>query len=257
MWNWIGSKIVWSDSWIVLHVIWFEIQRTGGSSDLKLNCFETPSIWGSSVFVVSSSFNWFEVQVVRDSSALVVNWLGRQAFGCQLNRISSDLIANHWFGIQVFEWFEIQVATWDSSYVKFRWYFRFGRFEIQLVRECFEITLTGKSFSLRSNGFEIQEMKLWSSTTKLFCETSFKNEAFKLTNQTFSRHFLQESSFEAQKRSCSAILPSKMKLWSSKTKRFLQKRYVDQKLHFRIPIFQRLLNGCFTSTAPATKRKLK
>ena len=65
-------------------------------------------------------------------------------------------------------------------------------------------------------------MKLRSSKTKLFCETSFKTEASKLKNQAFLRNFLQKWSFEALKRSFSASLPSKMKLRNSKTKLFCE-----------------------------------
>ena len=53
-------------------------------------------------------------------------------------------------------------------------------------------------------------MELRSSKAKLFCETSFKNEASKLKNQAFLRDFLQKWSFEALKRSFSARFPSKM-----------------------------------------------
>ena len=60
------------------------------------------------------------------------------------------------------------------------------------------------------------------SKTKLFCETSFKNEASKLKNQAFLRCFLQKWSFEALKRSFSARFPSKMKLRTSKTKLFCE-----------------------------------
>ena len=63
-------------------------------------------------------------------------------------------------------------------------------------------------------------MKLRSSKTKLFYETSFKTEASKLKNQAFLRNVLQKWSFEALKRSFSARLPSKMKLRNSKTKLF-------------------------------------
>ena len=35
-------------------------------------------------------------------------------------------------------------------------------------------------------------MNLWSSKTKHFCETSFKNEALKLKNEAFLRDFLQK-----------------------------------------------------------------
>ena len=79
----------------------------------------------------------------------------------------------------------------------------------------------------------LQKMKLWSSKTKLFCETSFKNETLKIKSEVFLRDFLQKRSFEAQKRSFSARLPSKMKLWN-----FLQKwSFEAQKQNFcaRLP----------------------
>ena len=137
------------------------------------------------------------------------------------------------------------------------------------------------------------KMKLWSSKTKHFCETSFKNEALKIKNETFLRDFLQKWSFETQKRSFSARLPSKTKLWRSKTKLlcetsfkneslklkneafvrdFLQKwSFEDQKpsISARLPskmtcspdswpqnsnTFQRFWSRCFKSTAPATKK---
>ena len=56
------------------------------------------------------------------------------------------------------------------------------------------------------------KMKLRSSKTKLFCETSFKNEAAKLKNEAFLRDFLQKWSYETQKRSFSARLPPKIML---------------------------------------------
>ena len=51
--------------------------------------------------------------------------------------------------------------------------------------------------------------ELRSSKTKLFCETSFNNEASKLKNEAFLRDFLQKWSFETQKPSFSVRLPSK------------------------------------------------
>ena len=74
------------------------------------------------------------------------------------------------------------------------------------------------------------KMKLWSSKTKLFCETSFKNEALKIKNEAFVRDFLQKWSFEAQKRSFCARLPSKMKLWRSKTKHFCETSFKNDML---------------------------
>ena len=87
-----------------------------------------------------------------------------------------------------------------------------------------------RSFSARLPS----KTKLCSSKTKLFCETSFKNEAVQLKNETFLRDFLRNRSFEDQKRSISARFPSKMKLWSSKTKllcetSFKNESFEDQK----------------------------
>ena len=54
------------------------------------------------------------------------------------------------------------------------------------------------------------KMELRSSKTKLFCETSSKNEAWKLKNEAFLRDFLQKWSLETQKTTFSVRLPSKM-----------------------------------------------
>ena len=77
-------------------------------------------------------------------------------------------------------------------------------------------------------------MKLWSSKTKHFCETSFKNQALKLKNEAFLRDFLQKSNFEAQKRSFCARLPSKMKLRTSKTKHFCETSFKNDMLTARL-----------------------
>ena len=65
-------------------------------------------------------------------------------------------------------------------------------------------------------------MQFWSSKTKHFCETSFKNEALNLKNEAFLRDFLNTMKLWSSKRSISARLPSKMKLWISKTKHFCE-----------------------------------
>ena len=82
-------------------------------------------------------------------------------------------------------------------------------------------------------------MKLWSSKTKLFCETSFKNEALKIKNEAFLRDFLQKWSFEAQKRSFCARLPSKLKLWRSKTKHFCETSFKIEALKLKNQAFLR------------------
>ena len=83
------------------------------------------------------------------------------------------------------------------------------------------------------------KLKLWSWKTKLFCETSFKNEAVQLKNQVFVRDFLQKRSFEDQKRSISARLPSQMKLWRSKTKHFCQTSFKNETLKLKNEAFVR------------------
>ena len=82
-------------------------------------------------------------------------------------------------------------------------------------------------------------MKLWSSKTKLLCETSFKNEALKIKNEAFLRDFLQKWNFEAQKRSFCARLPSKMKLWRSKTKLFCETSFKNEALKLKNEAFVR------------------
>ena len=77
-------------------------------------------------------------------------------------------------------------------------------------------------------------MKLWSSKTKLLCETSFKIEALKIKNEAFLRDFLQKWSFEAQNRSFSARLPSKMKLRTSKTQHFCETSFKNDMLTARL-----------------------
>ena len=105
--------------------------------------------------------------------------------------------------------------------------------ETSLKNEALKFEAQKRSFCARLPS----KTKLWRSKTKHFCETSFKIEAWKvkneaflrdvlqnetlmLKNEAFLRDFLQKWSFEAQKRSFCARLPSKMKLWSSKTKLF-------------------------------------
>ena len=78
------------------------------------------------------------------------------------------------------------------------------------------------------------KMKLWRSKTKHFCETSFKNEALKIKSEAFLRDFLQKWKFEVQKRSFCARLPSKMKLWRSKTKHFCETSFKHDMLTARL-----------------------
>ena len=148
-------------------------------------------MWTSSDVVVI----WFEIQVIRLSIDLRFKW-----FGCQSIWDSNELVVN---------WFEIQVA-WMSNDLRFKWF--------------------GCQLTCDSNDF---------CQTKLFCETSFKIEALKLQNEAFLRDFLQKWSFAAPKRSISARLPSKLKLWSSKTKLFCETSCKNEALQLQNEAFLR------------------
>ena len=246
---------------MILVVNWFEIQLIWLSIDLRFKWFwlsvdltfkwcGCKLIWNSSDSVV----NWSEIQVIWLSIDLRFKW-----FGCQLIWDSSDLDV---------KWLEVQLI-WLSTDVWFKWFCQTKLFcETSFKNEALKIKNEAflRDF-LQNWSFEAQErsisaklpskMKLWRSKTKLLCETSFKNEALKLKNEAFLRDFLQKRSFEDQKRSNSARLPSKLKLWSSRTKQFcetsfknetlkikneaflrdfLQKWQVDQTLDLRIPM---------------------
>ena len=91
--------------------------------------------------------------------------------------------------------------------------------------ECFEIQASWFATEVWFKWFWLWvdvRFKWWSSKTKLFYEISFKIEALKIKNEAFLRDFLQNCSIEAEKRSFSARLPSKWKLWRSKTKHFCE-----------------------------------
>ena len=159
-----------------------------------------------------AEFNWFESQLMSDSNELRFNWFGchliwdSNDFGCQLIWDSNDLDV---------KWFEVQVI-WLPIDLRFKWFVK-------------------RSFSARFPS----KLKLWSSKTKHFCGTSFKNEALKLKNEAFLRDFLQIWSVKAQKRSNSARLPSKMKLWRSKTKHFCETSFKNEALKLKNEAFVR------------------
>ena len=211
---------------MILVVNWFEIQLIWLSIDLKFKWFGCQSmcasndfgcllIWTSSDVVV----NWFEIQMIRLSIDVCFKWfwlsvvLNFKWCGCQLIWDSSDLDV---------KWFEVQVI-WLSTDVCFKWFCQTKLFcetsfkieALKLKNEAFLRDFLQKrsiedqkwSFSARLSS----KLKLWSSKTKLFCETSFKFEALKLKNEAILRDFLQKWSFEDQKRSFFARLPSKLK----------------------------------------------
>ena len=184
--------VIWSEIQTILVVIWFEIQM---------------------ILVV----NWFEIQLIWLLIDLRLKWFGCQSmcasndFGCLLIWTSSDVVVNKWFGCQLIRdssdlvnRFEIQM-TWLSIDLRFKWsgcQMIWGSSDLVVNWCVIQMVLVVS--------WPPSKLKLWSSKTKLFCETSFKNEALKIKNQAFLRDFLKKPSFEAQKRSFSARLPSKM-----------------------------------------------
>ena len=230
--KWFGCQLIWDSNdlvvnrcalQIILVVCWFELQVMWLSVDLRFKWFGCQLIWDSSDSVV----NWSEIQVIWLSIDLRFKWVG-----CQLIWDSSDLDV---------KWFEVQVI-WLSTDVWFKWFCQTKLFcETSFKNEALKIKneaflrdfLQNWSFEAQRRSFCARlpsKLKLWRSKTKLFCETSFKIEALKPKNEAFLRDFLQKWSFEAQKRSFSARLPSKMKLWRSKTKHFCETSFKNDKL---------------------------
>ena len=173
-----------------LRVKWFWL-----SIDLRFNWFGCQLIWDSNDLVANRCVLqmilvvcWFELQVMWLSIDLRFKW-----FGCQLIWDSSDLVVNR-FEIQM-SWLSL---IWDSSDLDVKW------FEVQVIWLSTDVWFK------------------WFCQTKLFWETSFKNEALKLKNEAF-----------LQKRSFSARLPSKLKLWSSKTKLFCETSFKNEVLKLK------------------------
>ena len=270
--NWFESQLM-SDSnelrvkWFGCHLIWdsndFGCQLIWDSIDLVVNWFEIQMIWLSidvcfKWFWLSVDFNfeWCGCQLIWDSTDSVVNWSEIQVIwlsiglrfkwvGCQLIWDSSDLDV---------KWFEVQVI-WLSNEAFLRDFLQKRSFGFEAQKRSFSARLPSKMKLWRSQNeailrgflqkrsFEAQKrsfsarlpskMKLWRSKTKQLCETSFKNEALKIKNEATLRDFLQKWSFEDQKRSFSARLPSKMKLWRSKTKLFCETSFKNEALKFK------------------------
>ena len=245
--NWFGCHLIWDSNDFGCQLIWDSI-------DLIVNWFEIQMIWLSIDVCfkwfwlsVGLNFKWCGCQSIWDSSDSVVNWSEIQVIwlsidlrfkwvGCQLIWDSSDSDV---------KWFEVQVI-WLSTDVWFKWFCQtklfcetsFKNEALKLKNEAFvRDFLQKRSFEDQKRSFCARlpsKMKLWSSKTKLFCETSFKIEALKPKNEAFLRDFLQKWSFEAQKRSFCARLPSKMKLWSSKTKHFCETSFKNDMLTARL-----------------------
>ena len=189
------------------------------SSDLRFKWFGYHPIWHS---------NGFGCQLIRASSDLDVKWLFKW-FGCQLMCDSNDFGCHLiWDSSElVVNWFEIQLI-WLSTGLGFSQVGDFLFCETSFKSEalklqnaaCLRDFLQIWNYAAQKQSFSARlpsNVKLWSSKTKLVCqtETSFTNNTLKLKNEAFVRDFLQKWSFETKKRSFSARLPSKIKVWIS------------------------------------------
>ena len=140
-------------------------------------------------------------------------------------------------------WIELQVRwlSIDLGFKRFGWQSSWDSNDLVVNVLC-ETSFKNEALKIKKRSFSARlpsKAKLCSSKTKLFCETSFKNETVQLTNKAFVRDFLQKWRFEDQKRSISARLPSKTKLWSSKTKVFCETSFKIEALKIKNEAFLR------------------
>ena len=201
-----GCQLIWDSIHLVVN--WFEIQLIWLSIDLRFKWFGCQSMcasndfgcllaWTSSDVVV----NWFEFQVIRLLIDLRFKW-----FGCQPIWDSNELVVN-WFEIQViwmsndlrFKWFGCQLMCDSNDFVKRSLSARlpsklklwrsktkllcetsFKIEALKLKNEAFlRDFLQNWSFEAPKRSFSARlpsKLKRWRSKTKLFCETSFKND---------------------------------------------------------------------------------
>ena len=185
-----------------------------------------------------AEFNWFESQLMLDSNELRFKWFWLSAF-------VRDFLQNWNFEAQkrsISARLPLKTKLWRSK-TKLFCETSFKIEALKLKNETFlRDFLQKRSFEDQKWNFSARlpsKLKLWSSKTKHFCETSFKNEALKIKNEAFLRDFLQNWSFEAPKRSFSARFPSKMKLSSSKTKHFCETSFKNEALKLKNEAFLR------------------
>ena len=237
--KWFGCQLIWDSSDLVVNR--FEIQFEPVVNDLRFKWFGCQMIWGSSDLIV----NWCVMQMILSNEAFLRDFLQFEALKLKnkLWRSKTKQFRETSFENEALKlkneaflrdflqkWsFEAQkrsfsarlpskMKLWNSK-TKLFCEASFKNEALKLKNEAIlRDFLRKRSFSARLPS----KMKLWSSKTKLFCETSFKNEALKFKNEAFLRDFLQNWSCEAQKRSFSARLPSKLKLWRSQTKHFCE-----------------------------------
>ena len=215
--KWVGCQLIWDSKELVVNCIeiqvnlvvsWFEIQVSWLSIDLRFKWFGCQSIWDSKLFCETS----FKIETLKlKNKAFLRDFLQNWNFEAQEQSFSARPPS--------------KLKLWSSKIEAFvrdflqKWSFDDQKRSISArFLQTWNFEDQKRSISARLPS----KLKLWSSKTKPFCETSFKNLALKLKNEAFLRDFLQKWRFETQKRSISARLPSKLKLWRSKTKHFCE-----------------------------------
>ena len=157
---------------------------------------------------VDSNFKWGGCQLIWDSIDLVVN-----QFEIQMIWLSIDSRFKSWFSIDLrFKWFGCQSMCDSIDFVC-----QLISDSNELVVNWSEIQMSWLSIDLRFKWFGYQ--MIWGSSELVvnWCVIQII-----LSNEAFLRDFLQKRSFEDQKGSFSARLPSKTKLWRSKRKLFCE-----------------------------------
>ena len=227
------------------------------STDLRFKWFGCQMIWGSSDAVV----NWCVIQMILSNEAFLGDFLQKDALKLKneaflrgsLSKLKlwsskTNLFCETSFKIEALKlkneaflrdflqnWsFETQKRIFSARLPS-----KLQHWSSKTKLFC-ETSFKMEALKLKNEAFLrdfLQKMKLWSSKTKLFRETSFKNETLKITNEAFLRDFLQNWSIEAQKRSFSARLPSKLKLWILKTKHFCETSFKNETLKIKTELF--------------------
>ena len=284
--NWFGRQSIWDSNDLVVNR--FEIQVSWLSIDLRFKWFVCQSMCDWFCLSVDFGFKWVGCQLIWDSYELVANWFEIQAIwlsndlrfkwvGCQL-MCDSKYFVKRSFSARLPSilklWSSKTKHFCETSFKKWSFEAQKRSFSARLPSKLKRWSSKTKLFcetSFKNRNFETpkrslsarlpSKMKLGRSRTKLFCETSFKIEALKLKNDAFLRDFLQKQRFEDQKRSFSARLPSKLKLWSSKTKRFCEtsfkidilSRHLTSEFQYVLVIFMWMLQkycACHEKVAP-------
>ena len=217
---WLTDWLIWPTDWLIDLTNWLteavlrDFLQKRSFEDQKRNIFaRLPSkmkLWSSKTKLLCDTSFKNETLKIKNE-AFLRDFLQKWSFENQKRSFCARLPSK----MQL--WSSKTKLFYDTSFKKWS-------FEVQKRSFCARLP---------------SKMKLWRSKTKLLCETSFKIEALKIKNEAFVRDFLQKWNFEARKRSFCARLPSKLKLWSPKTKHFCETSFKNEALKLKNEAFLR------------------